>query len=91
MILICIWIDIAVRLSQLAKNRAAVVRSVDVHGEADPIASRLTELGFVVGESVRLIAKAPFGGDPIMVQVGFTRFALRLSEAQRITVEEQSA
>ena len=91
MILICIWIDIAVRLSQLAKNRAAVVCSVDVHGEADPIASRLIELGFVAGESVRLIAKAPFGGDPIVVQVGFTRFALRLSEAQRITVEELSA
>lgn len=88
MILISIWISIVVRLSQLAKNASALVLSVDVEGESDPIAVRLTELGFVAGEEVRLITTAPFGGDPILVQVGFTRFALRLSEANRVLVEE---
>ncbi|MCC6374993.1 MAG: FeoA domain-containing protein, partial [Moraxellaceae bacterium] len=34
-------------------------------------------------------SKAPFGGDPILVQVGFTRFALRLCEAERVVIEEQ--
>jgi len=86
MILISIWISIVVRLSQLAKNASALVLSVE--GESDPIAVRLTELGFVSGEEVRLITTAPFGGDPILVQVGFTRFALRLSEANRVLVEE---
>lgn len=86
MILISIWISIVVRLSQLAKNASALVLSVE--GESDPIAVRLTELGFVAGEEVRLITTAPFGGDPILVQVGFTRFALRLSEANRVLVEE---
>ena len=54
----------------------------------DMIAHRLKELGFVPGELVRLITTAPFGGDPLLVQVGFTRFALRRSEANRILVEE---
>ncbi len=54
----------------------------------DMIAHRLKELGFVPGESVRLITTAPFGGDPLLVQVGFTRFALRRSEAARVLVEE---
>lgn len=76
------------RLSQLAKNTSAMVLSVQQHDHTDTIAQRLTELGFVKGETVRLITHAPFGGDPILVQVGFTRFALRLSEAQRIVVQE---
>ncbi|PTQ87543.1 FeoA family protein [Agitococcus lubricus] len=79
------------RLSQLAKNTPARVLSVQQHHEADPIAKRLTELGFVSGETIRLITRAPFGGDPILVQVGFTRFALRLSEAERILVQELRA
>ena len=57
-------------------------------GTPDMIAHRLKELGFVPGESVRLITTAPFGGDPLLVQVGFTRFALRRSEAARVLVEE---
>ncbi|HMY01414.1 MAG TPA: FeoA domain-containing protein [Agitococcus sp.] len=52
------------------------------------MAKRLSELGFVSGETIRLITRAPFGGDPILVQVGFTRFALRVSEAERVLVKE---
>lgn len=76
------------RLSQLVKNKSAIVSSVQKHTEPDPIAQRLGELGFVTGETVRLISKAPFGGDPILVQVGFTRFALRLCEAERVILTE---
>lgn len=76
------------RLSDLVKNKPALVSSVQKNTESDPIAQRLSELGFVKGETVRLISKAPFGGDPILVQVGFTRFALRLCEAQRVILEE---
>ncbi|HMY82362.1 MAG TPA: FeoA family protein [Agitococcus sp.] len=76
------------RLSQLAKNTPAIVLSVQKHDDVDPIAKRLSELGFVSGETVRLITRAPFGGDPILVQVGFTRFALRVSEAERVLVKE---
>ncbi|MCP5175231.1 MAG: ferrous iron transport protein A [Moraxellaceae bacterium] len=76
------------RLSQLAKNTPAIVLSVQQHDDVDPIAKRLNELGFVSGETIRLITRAPFGGDPILVQVGFTRFALRVSEAERVLVKE---
>lgn len=79
------------RLSQLVKNKPVLVSSVEKHTESDPIAQRLGELGFVKGETVRLISKAPFGGDPILVQVGFTRFALRLCEAERVVIEEGQA
>ncbi|MBC7752284.1 MAG: ferrous iron transport protein A [Candidatus Saccharibacteria bacterium] len=91
------------RLSDLSKNVTAIILSVeDSHptdyaehdayaGNIDTIAHRLRELGFVPGELVRLITVAPFGGDPILVQIGFTRFALRKSEAKRILVEAQTA
>lgn len=76
------------RLSSLAPHVPAIVRSVETHAAPDVIANRLNELGFVAGETVRLITRAPFGGDPILVQVGFTRFALRLAEAERVEVDE---
>ncbi len=90
------------RLSDLSKNASAIVLAVeDLHAtdsaghqqptdEIDTIAHRLKELGFVPGERVRLITVAPFGGDPMLVQVGFTRFALRRSEAKRVLVEAVS-
>lgn len=52
----------------------------------DPISRRLRELGFVSGEPVRIVASGPFGGDPLLVQIGFTRFALRKTEAARVHV-----
>ncbi|HHA2861124.1 ferrous iron transport protein A [Stenotrophomonas maltophilia] len=74
-------------LSELPLHTSAVVESVqDLHAN-DAIARRLRELGFVQGEEVRLVAKGPVGGEPLLVQVGFTRFALRISEAKRVVVD----
>lgn len=74
-------------LSELPLHTSAVVESVqDLHAN-DAIARRLRELGFVNGEEVRLVAKGPVGGEPLLVQVGFTRFALRISEARRVVVD----
>lgn len=71
-------------LSELKNGTSAVVREVeDAHG-ADAIARRLRELGFVNGEPVRVVARGPLGGDPLLVQIGYTRFALRKSEAARV-------
>lgn len=78
------------RLSDLPRHASATVRAVEAIRAEDPIARRLAELGFVPGESVRLIAMGPVTGDPIVVQVGFTRFALRRAEAARVTVEMAS-
>ena len=77
-------------LSELPLHASAVVDSVqDLHAN-DAIARRLRELGFVKGEEVRLVAKGPVGGEPLLVQVGFTRFALRISEAKRVVGDAAS-
>ena len=54
---------------------------------AERLRARLRELGFVPGEQVRVVARGPVGGEPLLIQVGYTRFALRLSEAARVQVE----
>ncbi|KRG39397.1 iron transporter [Stenotrophomonas pictorum JCM 9942] len=71
-------------LSDLPLHASAQVESVhDLHAN-DAIARRLRELGFVNGEEVRMVARGPVGGEPLLIQVGFTRFALRRSEASRV-------
>jgi ferrous iron transport protein A len=80
-----------VRLSDLPKGASAVVERVDDVHPNDPIAQRLRDLGFVEGEQVRLVARGPVGADPLLIQIGSTRFALRRSEAARVTVQVQEA
>lgn len=75
------------RLSDLPIGSVATVDSVDQRLPADPIAERLRDLGFVSGEPVRILAAGPMGADPLLVQVGFTRFALRHGEASRVLVQ----
>ncbi len=73
-------------LCQLPRRTPGRVDAIEDRGDVDTIARRLRELGFVPGEQVEVVAAGPFGGDPLLVQVGFTRFALRRSEAQRVRV-----
>lgn len=75
-------------LSELSLHGSALVESVQELHANDAIARRLRELGFVKGEDVRLVARGPVGGEPLLVQVGFTRFALRRSEAARIVITD---
>ena len=49
-------------------------------------AASATVLAITPGESVELRAAGPIGREPLMVQVGYTRFALRRSEAARVEV-----
>lgn len=79
-------VSVSMRLSELPKTVSGVVCAVDDAHASDPVARRLRDLGFVTGEAVRVVARAPFGGDPLLVQVGHTRFALRLREAARVEV-----
>lgn len=74
-------------LDTLPRNAAATVVGVEDAGANDAIAERLRELGFVRGELVKLVASGPLGAEPLLVQVGFTRFALRRSEAARVRVQ----
>ena len=62
------------------------MEQVEDRAPGDGIARRLRELGFVAGEAVEVMATGPVGAEPLLVQIGFTRFALRRSEADRIRV-----
>jgi ferrous iron transport protein A len=73
-------------LSELPRRTPATVESVEERVPNDAIARRLRELGFVAGEEVQVVAAGPFGAEPLLVQVGFTRFALRRSEAARVVL-----
>lgn len=77
-----------IRLSNLKKNTSAIVDCVEDTQPHDPIAQRLRDLGFVSGEPVRVVARGPWRAEPILILVGSTRFALRRSEADRVTVRE---
>jgi ferrous iron transport protein A len=74
------------RLTDLTKGATAFVERVEDASTRDPIAQRLRDLGFVPGEPVRIVARAPWSADPLLVQIGSTRFALRRAEAARVSV-----
>ena len=50
---------------------------------------RLLEIGFMPGETVRVVARGGLGGDPIAVRVGQTTFALRHKEASMVQVQRE--
>ncbi|EJB8496817.1 ferrous iron transport protein A [Acinetobacter baumannii] len=79
------------RLSVLKVKQAATITKVnriEVESEQqDLVAIRLESLGFVPGTRVEVITKGVFGGDPILIQIGFTRFALRKAEAEKIEIQ----
>jgi len=79
------------KLTQLPRRTAAIVAQVEELSSNDGIARRLRELGFVSGEPVEVMAAGPFSGEPLLVQIGFTRFALRRSEAERVRVQPLAA
>ena len=70
----------------MPRRKAAQVESVEDRAPNDAIARRLRELGFVAGEQVEVMAAGPLGAEPLLVQVGFTRFALRRTEAERVRI-----
>ena len=71
-------------LADLPRRTPAIVAAVEDTAANDAISRRLRELGFVAGEEVEVIAAGPLGAEPLLVQVGFTRFALRRAEAARV-------
>ncbi len=79
------------KLTDLPAFAPALVTGVHDMSEGDSISNRLRELGFVDGEPVTVVGRGPIGADPLLVQIGFTRFALRRAEASRIMVQLEQA
>ncbi len=77
-----------ITLETLAVGHSATVVHI---APADPglgmdLARRLMELGFVPGETVRMLKRGVPGGEPLAVRVGQSTFALRRFEAALISV-----
>lgn len=49
------------------------------------LVSRLRELGFIMGEHIRVAGRMPFG-DPILVEIRGATVALRIQEAKCVMV-----
>lgn len=79
------------KLTDLPHRTAAFVDEVLDLSANDAIARRLRELGFIAGERVEIVAAGPFSAEPLLVQVGFTRFALRRAEADRVRLRMEPA
>jgi ferrous iron transport protein A len=77
-----------VGLADLATGAAARVVSISAGEGSAPIemGRRLAELGFLPGETVRIVARGLLAREPIAVRVGTGTFALRLFEAACVRV-----
>ena len=73
-------------LHQIGVGQAMTVLAV-AHCEHAPEWSQwLQELGFLPGEQVQIMAKGFPSGDPMVVRVGLSTFALRTAEAACVRV-----
>lgn len=75
-------------LSALPSGTTARVLAVESIDSPD-IARRLSELGFLPGETVRIVARGLLPRAPIAVRIGTATFALRLFEAGCVRVRPE--
>jgi ferrous iron transport protein A len=78
-----------VALSQIAVGQTVTIHEVRTGTselEGGDIGLRLLEIGFVEGETLRVIAHGYPGGEPLAVRIGNTTFALRRFEADHVLV-----
>jgi ferrous iron transport protein A len=74
-------------LAGIAVGQACTVVAVQAPAQQPEWAGALDELGFVAGEQVQLMARGLPGGDPLVVRVGCSTYALRGAEAACVIVE----
>jgi ferrous iron transport protein A len=74
-------------LAELPTGTRAQVREV-IDDPAQPEwARQLADIGFGPGEPVCVLRRGALGGDPLVVRIGCSTFALRRAEAACIAVE----
>jgi ferrous iron transport protein A len=74
-------------LAQAPLGQAFVVRQVLADPQVPERARQLEEIGFYPGEQVMVMTRGIPGGDPLVVRVGQSTFALRGAEAACIQIE----
>ena len=71
---------------QMPLNESCSVSEVVAPKDAPQWAHWLAEMGFLPGEPVKVLARAFPHGDPLVVRVGDSTFALHRAEAECIHV-----
>ena len=74
-------------LDQVPVGQILRVKRVKALAQAAELTLQLEAIGFIAGEQVSVLRKNVFGGDPLMVRVGLSTFALRKTEAALIELE----
>jgi ferrous iron transport protein A len=74
-------------LDALALYQPAHVVGLEPPAQRPEWGQWLREIGFLPGEPVAILARARPGGDPLVVRIGDSTFALRRAEAMCIQVE----
>jgi len=77
----------ALSLDAAATGLPCRVISVAAPALAPDWARWLAEIGFLPGERVTVTTRSVWGGDPLVVRVGQSTFALRRAEAACVRVE----
>lgn len=75
------------QLHDLKLHEPALVRDIVAPEGLPEWRARLEEIGFLPGEPVRVIARGAPGGDPLVVRIADSTFALRRAEAACIQVQ----
>ena len=89
--------DSSLPLAQVRKGESAIVFGlVEVDGLAGEgtgkvLLARLRDLGFTPGARCEVIARMWLGGDPLVVRIGGSTFALRRAEAAAVRVTPLAA
>lgn len=76
-------------LDQLADLQPCTVTRVAAPADAPEWHDWLEEIGFLPGERVMVMTRALPGGDPLVVRVGSSTFALRRVEAACVQVSTE--
>ena len=78
--------DAAMTLDRAALHEQLLVTGLQSHDAPPEWMGWLADIGFVPGEQVMLMQRGMPGGDPLVVRVGLSTFALRRAEAACIEV-----
>ena len=74
-------VETHVSLADAVIGEALTVDQIIAPAGAPEWAGQLEDIGFMAGERVAIMARGMPGGDPLVVRVGLSTFALRLVEA----------
>ena len=80
------WPNCGAARPRVVAGLAEVAGFEDGRGSAAILLARLRDLGFVAGARCEVIARMWLGGDPLVVRIGGSTFALRRAEAAAVRV-----